>query len=316
MKGKSPFLALIVVIAIVAAGLGGTLAHFSDTEESMDNYIQVGAMDLKVVHYSSETMWDDPNVPTLVNIELETLESIDRTWRLRNIGQPADDPCHVYMRIKELECYNILAQQFGYADPEPEQVTEFGGRHGQVDLPGIGVLGDDCTLGDFIRVNILFGVDPTQADPTHPDAMQLVYAGYLSGIADTDLLLGDLDKGETKYVDIDFRIFNIDEDDFLDFFEVDNDGDGDVDEDGRTDGFDGLPGVDDDGDGYVDEDPGYEGDGSTDDGGYFNGLDPDTALKCWDKWPTNALMKDKVTFKMLFALVEGEAPEDENGNGD
>jgi predicted ribosomally synthesized peptide with SipW-like signal peptide len=304
---KNILLSVVVIGVLIAAGVGGTFAHFSDTEESVGNQIKVGAMDLKVNGY------DDPDVGAVWEVELEPGQDIPEAYlTLSNVGQPAGDDCHVYIHFKNFNCENIDVDgnpANGVQNPEPEDVAQDGGWLGQVYLPGIGILGDNCNLAAYIVVtNLEYDGDPV--DLTEYD----VELGNDDGVITLNellchnILLGELDKADSAVLGIDIDVNDIDEDDILTFAGVDNDGDGDVDEDGRTEGVDGLPGVDDDGDGYVDEDPGYEGDDVNDDGGYFNGFDETVALMCWDHWPTNALMKDKITFDLLFSLVEGPYP--------
>ena len=45
---KNVFLSVVVVATLISAGVGGTLAGFVDTEESTDNMIQAGMLDLLV----------------------------------------------------------------------------------------------------------------------------------------------------------------------------------------------------------------------------------------------------------------------------
>jgi predicted ribosomally synthesized peptide with SipW-like signal peptide len=307
VKNKTPFLAFIVIVAVVVSAMGGTLAHFSDTEESVNNTIEVGAMDLKVGHPTLANVWfDDPDVPVLISTDyLETIQSEDFEIPLKNVGQPADDPCHVYVHFKEVVCENIDADHDptnGIQNPEPEDVAQWGGKHAQTDIAGLGDnFGDNCSLADWLWVNIEYPyLDP---NPTY------TYSGYLGDLVCTNVLLGALNKGDEAVFHIDVKLNNIDEDDprlGLKFDGVDNDGDGDIDEDGRGCVGD-TPGVDDDLDGLVDEDPKYEGNWPdvANDGGYFDGENTDVSFKSWDHWPTNALMKDKITFKILFSLVEG-----------
>jgi len=86
---------------------------------------------------------------------------------------------------------------------------------------------------------------------------------------------------------------------FLFFAGIDNDGDGNVDEDPRD-------GIDNDNDGKVDEDPDADDDPLTpvDEGGHFDGSDPNMVLRSLDHWPTNAYMGDYVTFDLEFILSQ------------
>jgi predicted ribosomally synthesized peptide with SipW-like signal peptide len=53
---KNIVLSVVVVAALMAAGIGGTLADFSDSEEEMGDVLQAGSLDLKV------NGADDPDV--------------------------------------------------------------------------------------------------------------------------------------------------------------------------------------------------------------------------------------------------------------
>jgi len=96
---------------------------------------------------------------------------------------------------------------------------------------------------------------------------------------------------------------------FLSFEDIDNDGDGSVDEDPRD-------GIDNDNDGKVDEDPDADDDPLTvvDEGGHFDGSDPNKVLRSLDHWPTNAYMGDYVTFDLEFILSQSYN-EDDPGKG-
>ncbi len=45
---KNIFLAIVIVSALAIAGIGGTLAGFSDTEQSLNNVFEVGNLDMLV----------------------------------------------------------------------------------------------------------------------------------------------------------------------------------------------------------------------------------------------------------------------------
>jgi predicted ribosomally synthesized peptide with SipW-like signal peptide len=292
---KNIALALIVVVALVGAGLGGTFAHFSDTEESLDNEIQIGSIDLKVIDKTSGVMYDDPLPAAFVisAIDIQPCESHDFTWQLKNTGQPQGDVCHVYMHIKNPRCEDVEVIHTGEARPEPEVVAEDGGWLGQVYVPGIGKQGDTCNLLDFVEITVYYPWD--QVTKTGP----VIYTGMAGDVVCQNLLLGRLDKCEdAKDVHVVVHFYDLSEDDLGTligpdpyFAGVDNDGDGAIDEDPRD-------GIDNDADGKVDEDP-------DDETGHFDATDPDIALKCWDHWVTNAFMKDKVYFDILFSLVQG-----------
>ena len=279
---KNIFLSVVVIGSLVAAGVGGTFAHFSDTEESLDNFIQTGSVDLRISDVNG-VLWEDAPwgvnspVPQLVfALDLQPKQSKDYKWDLQNAGQPEGDPCWVYMHIKKIRCEDIEPHKGGGVapdgkiKPEPELVAEYGGMVGQVFVPGVGAdFGCNGQLEQHIHIRIWYD----ENDNGVLDAGEVKYDGKLDGIICTNLLLGSLDKCWTRDVHVDVRLQNIDEDDLI------------------AAGLLVPPAV---------PAPG--------DGGYFDGTDPDIQRKCYDKWPSNALMKDRITFSILFSLVDGEQP--------
>ena len=61
---KSMFLSVVVICALVIAGVGGTLADFSDIETSPDNFFKTGALDGKYSDHLGN-LYDDTNQVTL-----------------------------------------------------------------------------------------------------------------------------------------------------------------------------------------------------------------------------------------------------------
>jgi predicted ribosomally synthesized peptide with SipW-like signal peptide len=321
-KMKNIMLSLVVMATLIAGGLTGTFAHFSDTEESTGNYVDVGAMDLKVGGF------DDPDVVALWGVEAEPDVEKSATITLKNVGQPAGDDCHVYIHFKNFNCENIDADPntAGIQNPEPENVAQNGGWLGQMLLRGLGTFGDDCSLASYIGVTeMTYDGDPIGLSYYDEELGNDDGHVKLDEVLCHNILLGALDKGDEKDLEITIMVQDIDEDEIaID----DNDLDGLVDEDpvggGDNDG-DGLTdedgpnqiGIvyDNDGDGRWDEDPtdlvdnDLDGKVDEDPAGYFDGDNSDVASKCWDHWPTNALMKDKLTFDLLFSLVEGAEPD-------
>src|SRR3990170_2258398 len=53
---KNLIFSIVVICALAVAGIGGTLADFSDTEDEIGDKLQAGSLDLKVNGY------DDPDV--------------------------------------------------------------------------------------------------------------------------------------------------------------------------------------------------------------------------------------------------------------
>jgi predicted ribosomally synthesized peptide with SipW-like signal peptide len=157
---KNIFLSVVVICALAVAGVGGTLATLTDTEESYDNYIEVGSLDLKVNDN------DDYNV--LFNDEGGVGAVIQQTCiipgdPMGSLVKVENEGCldgYLYVVIKNNDCYNVIKEgaEGWYLDdmeydaedeeykPEPEMVTEYGGMLAQVCLPAQGVTGDNCCM--------------------------------------------------------------------------------------------------------------------------------------------------------------------------
>lgn len=299
---KHILLSIVVISALVVAGVGGTFAHFSDTEESVDNLLQVGSMDLKIK--KGDVYVDDPNVAIVISVlDIQPEDSEDRTITVKNVGQPEGDICELYIHVKNPRCSNVDNKD-GSARPEPEVVAEDGGALGQMTIPGIGLTGDTCNLGDFVTVVITYKTVEK-------------YNGTLAGLICNQQLIGYLNKCDPEEaINFRFVIPDISEDYFVtngliaggtaaapDYTSCDNDGDWDVNTDDV--GHDGTANTGDAGEGDGKPtygEPNVDEDGATGDDpiGWFGGDNP----MCWDKWPTNALMKDKILFDILFSLVQ------------
>jgi len=281
---KNVLLSVVVVAVLIAGGVGGTFAHFSDTEESLDNWIQTGSLDLRISDVNGVLYDDAPygeGVPPLIfALDLEPKQSKDYVFDLQNAGQPAGDPAWIYMHIKKIKCEDVDPEKGGYVDPqtgklkpEPELVAELGGMVAQTLVPGVGRdFGCNGQLEEHIHMTIWYDLN----DNGLLDTGEIKHDGKMDEIICTNLFLGSLDKCQTRDVHVSVRLQDIDEDDLIAAGLL-------------PDPWDGNPPV------------GH-------DGGWFNGNDPDVQRKCYDKWPTNALMKDKITFSILFSLVDGETP--------
>ena len=245
---KSIMLSVVVIATLITAGIGGTFAHFSDTEQSLDNVVSVGSMDLKIKTKTPLGLpTDDPDVPKiLVALDMQPCDSQDRTFIVMNTGQPEGDPCDLYIHFKNLRCEDV-DDKLGNPKPEPEIVAEQGGWVDQVYVDGIG--DDPCLVFSHMNVTIYYPWD--QATGTGP----VVYTGKMIDIVCENILLGDLPKCNERDVHVVFHLQDIPEEVF---------------------GFD-----------------------------YFDETDPEIVKKCWNAWPTNAMMKDMVTFDIMFSLVQG-----------
>jgi predicted ribosomally synthesized peptide with SipW-like signal peptide len=156
---KSIFLSVVVICALAIAGIGGTLAGWSDTEEAADNAIVTGSLDLKVKGPEVGDVFTDDmpwglGINGILSIdEMQPDDVHEFTVTLRNDGQSKDqfgdtDPDYLYMMFKDLDCDNVNPIHGGYEDtyhttpitqlekPEPELVAEYGGWLAQVAIVG------------------------------------------------------------------------------------------------------------------------------------------------------------------------------------
>lgn len=270
---KNVLCTLMVVATIGSAAIGGTFAHFSDSEESFDNYVRTGSLDLKISQESGgahieydDLPWDvnGVGVPSLIfAYDIEPKISKDFVWDVHNAGQPIGDPAYLYIHFKKVMCEDVdpheggIVAPNGKLKPEPEIVAEFGGMVGQVEVPGVGEdFGCHGELEKYIILHLWWDEDEDGIE----DPTETIHNGPLSDIICNTIYVGRLDKGQLRNMYADVRLINIDEDDLI------------------ADGILTDPGT------------GY---------GWFDENQPGMALMCWDEWPSNALMKDKITFSIL-----------------
>jgi predicted ribosomally synthesized peptide with SipW-like signal peptide len=170
---KSIFLVAVVICALAIAGIGGTFATWSDSETSMDNKITTGSVDLKV-NGADDAPWGS-GVPTKVEVDC----MIPCKWygpfevELWNAGI-CEFPSHAFLHFKDMCCSNAPPKvsdgsgeywpantTTGYPDPvsgdlkpEPELVAEYGGKVDCRTVPGVGVLGDLCTMKSHVACRV------------------------------------------------------------------------------------------------------------------------------------------------------------------
>jgi hypothetical protein len=176
-------LSLIVIAALTVGGIGGAIAGFSDSEESFDNYIISGSLDL-LVNGNNDQPWGDGIGPVVTLTRLMPSKTYEVDIVVRNDGeayepdQETPEPAYLYIHFKDMWCDNVDPIHGGidtrdYPDitlknpniteferPEPEVVAEFGGMVGQVEVDGLGQLGDECCLGTHIEMTIFYDDEP------------------------------------------------------------------------------------------------------------------------------------------------------------
>ena len=215
---KNVILSVVVIGALVIAGVGGTLADFSDIEKSEDNSFEVGALDLKVSVDGVE--YDDPDVPMIIAAGgAFPCCSKDALFDVHNTGE-GQETGFLYIHIKDVECYELVNPDSKHPDgrTEPEDVAENGGWIGNVWVDGIGPLGADCTLGDYIEVYIEYDLDgngtldPVIGNPIWGDPGTV----YLNDLVCNWMDLGELPNCNTRDGKISLHISDIPEADFDD----------------------------------------------------------------------------------------------------
>ncbi len=189
---KNIFLSVVVVGTLVAAGIGGTLADFSDIEVSEDNFFKTGSLDLTVSDFAMNE-YNGDEVPAFIQYE-GAWPCSDKSYfiDLENWGQGVQFIPWAYIHFKNVESVWVYPkllymwvneageevdaptppdgqaewfegnQGTGFPKPvtEPEHVAEYGGIAGEladgtlVVVAGIGSFGEDSRLAEYIDVQI------------------------------------------------------------------------------------------------------------------------------------------------------------------
>ena len=192
---KSIFLSVVVISALAIAGIGGTLANFSDTEMVIDNTFETGSLDLLVWDGSA---WVDQEpwgtgasgVVSVVCAAPEE-EYWTKVW-VANFGDCVGGV--LYMHFKNCTCYNVdpSHEESGYwkyddglngrpfwrLKPEPELVAEYGGWVDQVWVEW-GVTGDNCSMTSNVEVSVWFDNTMMQDWTLLCDVDEYFYLGEL-----------------------------------------------------------------------------------------------------------------------------------------
>jgi predicted ribosomally synthesized peptide with SipW-like signal peptide len=166
---KNILLSVVVVATLVAAGVGGTLADFSDIEISEGNEFETGSMNLKV---SDETgaLYDGPGpIPAIFTVPASAGAwpccSKDIRFDLHLECQGQGTEAHTYMHFKGITCY-------GVEKVEPEIAVEQMGLIGEkldgtlVYSPLSSEYGENCELKEHIDIAVFTG--PNVGGPWTP----------------------------------------------------------------------------------------------------------------------------------------------------
>ena len=280
---KSIFLSVVIISALVISGLGGTLATWSDAETSIDNTISTGSVDLLVWDEDNKAYADDLPWGTGVGAKVNIVDMIPCSWygpypvTLKEFGQHPD-PLPAWIHIKKLVCGNVLPKEgSGYADPstgesysgdmkpEPELVAEYGGKVNCVTVPGIGVSGDDCSMGTGVTMNI-------NSDPSGPTAGRVYYTDLLGKYVCNEKYLFDLTPCTSQTIYLWFKLSQAREEDA---------------------GYDFIP------DPPWDQETDLAGNNFGYDDDYYQNCLHWQKFNDWVSW---VYMKDKATFDMEFSV--------------
>ena len=297
---KNLILAVVVVAALSLAGASGVFATWSDSEVSLGNTIETGSLDLKVngaddqrVLADGTVLWGE-GVPAKVKIECMVPGLLYGPYEVElwNAGE-CQFPSKAFIHVKTLECDNVepkinpypdggspywpAGESTGYPDPsvglpysgdlkpEPELVAEYGGKVDCTMVPGVGVDGDDCSMGTGLRMTITASLDPADI-LVNPQGVLL--QDLLGKWECNEIYLFDLMPCEPRTIYLWFYLGQDSEEDFFD---------GIADFIVHPDDMDPVP----------------------------TGEAYDAALRHWEKfndWPSWRYMKDKVTFAMEYDL--------------
>ena len=174
---RNIFLSLVMVAALVAAGVGGTFATWSDSEVSEGNYVNTGSVDLKVDGQDDLPYGEGVGAKVELDCMVPCKFYGPFEVELWNAGD-CEFPSKAFIHLKDIDCYNLLPKvdedgnTTGYEcpvsgdlKPEPELVAEFGGKVNCVTVPGVGIQGDECSVGSHVEMVITTTtVNPTTND--------------------------------------------------------------------------------------------------------------------------------------------------------
>jgi predicted ribosomally synthesized peptide with SipW-like signal peptide len=218
---KSIIITVVVVATLALAGIGGTLADFSDSEEELGDVLQAGSLDLKV---DGE---DDPNILPAAIRTMVPEKSYHIVKTVQNMGTIDG---HLYIHVKNAMCIETNDKDLngdGVIDeldkPEPEIVAEQGGKVGQKMVPG---LGERCDMEEHIWVQVLYAVAGGQAQSLDLSAYDLDGDGYtqLDELECNQIYLGVLPACGAEYeVELGFVLHDVPEEFWgLDIFDETN----------------------------------------------------------------------------------------------
>ena len=210
---KRFLLSLVVIIALAAAGIGGTLADFSDSEEELGDVIQAGSLDLTV----NET--NDPNILAFELWPLTPDKTYQATKVLKNVGTIDG---WLYMILKNSahqEANDKDVNGDGVIDeldmPEPEKVAELGGTVGGQTVPGLAAV--LIAMQNFTSIGIEYGPAVGPKDIVDLSLLDANGDGRvtINEVDGSQVLLGELPAcGEAYEVTYFFTIHDVAEEEY------------------------------------------------------------------------------------------------------
>ena len=193
---KNIFLGVVVITTLALAGIGGTMADFSDSEEEMGDVLQAGSLDLKV------NGADDPDILPFMIMGMVPEKWYDATKQVANVGTIDG---WLYMHVKNAVCTETNDKDLngdGVIDeldkPEPEIVAEQGGKHGQKEVPGVG---ERCDMEEHLWAQLLITDPAGNVQSLDLDAYDLDGDGYaeLGELECNQIYLGELPACGEEY---------------------------------------------------------------------------------------------------------------------
>ena len=131
---KNIFLSVVVICALVIAGIGGTLAGLSDTESSVGNYMAMGSLDLEIS--PGDGTWYDDDADGDIGVAMaESGLHWPCQWTdpipfyLHSKSEPDGKTAHAYVCLKDFTYSDIAGTKPLHLDgtTEPEDVESDGG---------------------------------------------------------------------------------------------------------------------------------------------------------------------------------------------
>ncbi len=184
---KNIFLSVVVVATLVAAGVGGTFAGFVDTEESTDNMIQAGLLDLLV------NGKNDPDIGAKIYMS-HIIPCISQDFWVDLYSWSECQGAYVYMQFKNVESVEDGAKEHLGTSYVYDGTTELGepipdGYRASNDPKGAGVASTEPELiaeeggGEFGQV-LIGANEPALTWQQNLAKRQGLGVDYASGISE------------------------------------------------------------------------------------------------------------------------------------